>query len=82
MMEPIYFYFQETPLDANNKFMINFSNTQLVYQIKSSPKSDYYIKTVNFNLIIASDYGDVNTRYKRSIRKTSIIARKRPSLPI
>ena len=36
-MEPIYFYFKKTPLDANNKFMLDFSNTELVYQINFSP---------------------------------------------
>ena len=34
MMESIYFYFKETPLDTNNKFTLDFSNTELIYQIK------------------------------------------------
>ena len=60
MMEPIYFYFKETMLDTNNKFTLDFSNTELVYQINFSPKIDYYyIKTMNCNLIIANDYGNV-----------------------
>ena len=58
MMEPIHFYFKETPLDTNNKFTLNFSYTELVYQIHFSPKNDYYIATMNCNLIIANDYGD------------------------
>ena len=36
-MEPIYFYLKETLLDAINKFMLDFSNTELVYQINFSP---------------------------------------------
>ena len=46
-MEPIYFYFKETPLDTNNKFKLDFSNTELVYQINLSPKNGYYITTIN-----------------------------------
>ena len=73
MMEPIYFYFKETPLNTNNKFTLDFSNTGLVYQIKFSLKNDYYVTTMNFNF---------NTRYNRSIRKKLIIAKKRPCLSI
>ena len=70
MMEPIYFYFKETPLDANNKFMLDFSNTELVYQINFSPKNDYYITTTNCNLIIANDYGDVTQDIKDRSEKS------------
>ena len=44
-MEPIFFYFKETPLEANNKFMLDFANTELVYQINFSKENDYYITT-------------------------------------
>ena len=64
MMKPIYFYFKETPLDTNNKFTLDFSNTELVYQINFSPKNDYYITTMNCNLIIANDCGDVTQDIK------------------
>ena len=64
MMEPIYFYFKVTPLDTNNKFTLDFSNTELVYQINFSPKNDYDITTMNCNLIIANDYDDVTQGIK------------------
>ena len=64
MMEPIYFYFKQTTLDANNKLTLDFSNTELVYQKKFSPKNDYYITTMNCNLIIANDYGDLTQDIK------------------
>ena len=82
MMEPIYFYFKETPLDANNKSTLDFSNTDLVYQINFSPKNDYYITTINCNLIITNDYGDVTQDIKDLSEKKLIIARKRPYLTI
>ena len=46
-MEPIYFYFKETPLDEDNKFTLDFSNTEFAYQINLSPKNCYYITTMN-----------------------------------
>ena len=58
MMEPIYFYCKETPLDTNNKFRLDFSNIEMVYQTNFSPKNGYYITTMNRNLIIANDYSD------------------------
>ena len=64
MMKPTYFYFKETPLDANNKFKFDFSNTELIYQINFTPKNDYYITIMNCNLIIANNYGDVRQNMK------------------
>ena len=64
MMKSIYFYFKETPLETNNKFTLDFSNTELVYQINFSPKNDYYITTMNCNLTIANDYDDVTQDIK------------------
>ena len=81
-MEPIYFYFKETRLDVNNKFTLDFSNTELVYQINFSPKNDYYITTMNCNLIVANNYGDVTQDIKDLSKKKSIIARKRSCLSI
>ena len=56
-MEPIFFYFKETPLGVDNRFTLDFSNTELIYQINFSAKNDYYIATMNCNLVIANDYG-------------------------
>ena len=44
-MEPIFFYFKEPPLEANNKFMLDFANTELVYQINFPKENEYYITT-------------------------------------
>ena len=58
-MEPIFFYLKETPFKANDKFMLDFSNTELVYQINFSTENDYYITTMNCNLVIANNYDDL-----------------------
>ena len=78
-VEPIYFYFKETPLDTKNNFTLDFSNTELVYQINFSPKNDYYITTMNFNLIIANDCGDVTQDIKDPSEKSRLLLAKGPA---
>ena len=39
--------------------ILDFSNTELVNQINFSNKNDYYVTTMNGNLVIAFDYGDL-----------------------
>ena len=57
-MEPILFYFKGTPLEGNNKFTLDFSNTKLVHHKNFSTGNDYYITTMNCNLVIANNLLD------------------------
>ena len=52
-MEPVFFYFEETPIGVDNRFTLDFSNTELIYLIKFSTENDYHITTMNCNLVIA-----------------------------
>ena len=76
IMQPIYFYFKETLLDANNKFTVDFSNTELVYHINFCPKNDYNITTMNCNLIIANSCGDVTQDIKDLSEKSRLLLEK------
>ena len=78
MIEPIYFYFKETPLDANNRFRLDFSNTELVYQINFSPKNDYHITTMNCNLTITNDFGNATQDIKDLSEKSRLLLEKGP----
>ena len=40
MMEPVFIYFKEIALDENNKFALEFSQTDQIYKIHFSPKKD------------------------------------------
>ena len=57
-MEPILFYFKGTPLEGNDKFTLDFSNTKLVHHKNFSTDNDYYITTMNCNLVIANNLLD------------------------
>ena len=68
-MKPIFFYFKEIPLEANNKLTLDFSNMKLIYQINFPLENDYYITTMNCNLVIVNNYGDVIDNIKKLSRK-------------
>ena len=72
-MEPIFFYFKETLLQANNKFTLDFSSMELIYQINFSTEYDYYITTMNCNLIKANDYGDLLDDIKELSTKSRLL---------
>ena len=78
-MEPIFFYFKETTLEANNKIKLDFQNTQLVYQTNFSTENGYYITTMNCNLVIAKDYGDLLDYTKKISAKRRLFLEKGPS---
>ena len=69
-MEPIFFYFKETPLGVDNRFTLDFSNTELIYQINFSTEKEYYTTTMNGNLVIAN-----NSRLLNDIKKLSAKSR-------
>ena len=76
-MEPIFFYFEEAPLGLFNRFTLDFSNTELNYQINFSTENDYYITTMNCNLVIANDYGRLLDDIKKLSTKSRFLLEKR-----
>ena len=71
--------FIETPLEANNKFTLDFSNTELIYQINFSTKNDYYITTINCNLVISNGYGYLIDDIKELSTKSRLLLEKGPA---
>ena len=81
-MEPIFFYFKETSTRVDNKFTLDFSNTELIYQINVSNENDYYITTMNCNLIISNDYGGLLDGKKKLSTKSQLLLKKETSISI
>ena len=54
-MEPIFIYFKEIALNENNKFMLEFSQTDQIYKVHFSLRKDYFIMSVNFDLNLEQD---------------------------
>ena len=79
MMNPIFFYFKETPVDVNKRFTLDFSNTELIYQINFSTENDYYITTMNCNLVIANNFGDRVKDLKDLSEKSRLLLKNGPA---
>ena len=54
-MNPAFIYFREIPLKDNNKFTLDFSDEEFVQKINLNRKKDYYIASLNCNLILKED---------------------------
>ena len=57
-------------------FTLDFSNTELIYQINFSTENDYYITTMNCNLVIANDYGRLLDNMKKLLTKSRLLLKK------
>ena len=69
----IFIYFKTSDFQ-NNKFVLDFSDTQLVYQIKFLADSDCYITLMNCNLVIQNDYVEgADVYFKDAIGKEKLI---------
>ena len=55
-MKPMFIYFKEILLDQNNRFTLNFSNTDIVYEIHFSSNSDSFLTSMNCNLDLFKDF--------------------------
>ena len=78
-MEPIFFYFKEMQLEVNSKFTLDSSKKELVYQINFSKENDFFITTLNCNLVIANDYGDLLDDIKELSIKSRLLLEKGPA---
>ena len=75
-MEPIIFYFNETPIGVDNTFTLDFSNNELIYHVIFLTENDYYITTMICNLVIANDYGRQLDDIKKLSTKSRLLLEK------
>ena len=54
-MEPTFIYFKEITLNENNKFTLEFSQTDQIYKVYFSPRKDYFITSMNCDLNLEQD---------------------------
>ena len=63
-------------LGIDNRFTLDFSNTELNYQINFSTENDYYITTINSNSVIANSYGRLLDDMKKLSTKNQLLLEK------
>ena len=73
-------YFKEIVLDQNNKFTLDFSQTNQTYKVHFSPKKDYFITSMNCNLDIQEDIkNSVFDEIKELSEKSRLLLVKGPA---
>ena len=72
-MKPVFIYFREVPFNDNNKFVLDFLGAEFVQRFYFSKKTDYYIASLDCNLILKEE---TKKDRKKLIEKLSEISRK------
>ena len=75
--EPTFLYLKRAEL-LKNKFVLDFLETEVLYQIKFSTEKDYYTTSMNYNLIIHDDYEYVSDEIKQLSKKSNLLSEKGP----
>ena len=65
--EPNFLYFKTAEF-LKNKFVLDFLQTEVVHEIRFSTEKEYYITSMNCNLIIYDDYEHVNDEIKQPLK--------------
>ena len=66
-------YFDEVPLQDDNKFTLDFSNEEIVQKVNFNKIIDYYIASLDCNLLLKED---IKKERKKLIEKLSEISRE------
>ena len=78
-MKLIFICFKEIELDDNDKFTLDFSNTEIIYEIDFLTKNDYYITSLNCDLIVKENNDDKSKLIKDLSEKSRLLLEKGPA---
>ena len=70
--QPIFLYFKTAEF-LKSKFVVDFLQTEVEYQIRFSTEKDYYITSMNCNLIIHDDYEHACDEIKQLSKKSDLL---------
>ena len=80
-MESVFIYFKEIGSDENNKFMLEFSQTDQICKVHFSREKDYFITSMNSNLDLQEDLKNTNVldEIKELSEKSRLLLEKGPA---
>ena len=78
-MKLIFICFKEIELDDNDKFTLDFSNTEIIYEIDVLTKNDYCITSLNCDLIVKENNDDKSKLIKDLSEKSRLLLEKGPA---
>ena len=79
MMTPDFIDFKQLLLGSNNKFTLDFLNKEFVKEIEFSPKNDYYMTSLNCNLIVKEHIDDRKNLIEELSQKSRFLLEKGPA---
>ena len=76
-----FIYFKEIALNENNKFTLEFYQTDQIYKVHFSPKKDYFITSMNCDLNLEQDIKNdgVLDEVKEPSEKSRLLLEKGPT---
>ena len=78
-MRPCFIYFNEIKLDDNNAFTLDFSNEELKQEVSFSTKNDYFIASLNCNLIVKEHIDKKKKLIEDLSKKSRLLLEKDPT---
>ena len=78
-MRPCFIYFNEIKLDDNNTFTLDFSNEELKQEVSFSTKNDYFIASLNCNLIVKEHIDKKKKLIEDLSKKSRLLLEKDPT---
>ena len=76
-MKPIFIYIKEIELD-NIKFTLDFSNTEIIYEIDFLMKNRFYITSLNCDLNVKEYNGNKRKLVKDLLEKVGCYSKRAP----
>ena len=75
-MDLIFIYFRKIDLKDNNKFTLDFSDEQNVQEVIFLKNRDYYVTSLNCNLIVKEHINDKKGLIKEISQKSRFLLEK------
>ena len=68
-MKPSFLYFKEIPFNDNNKFVLDFSDEEFVQKVYFDKNINYYILSLDCNLILKEEIKKIKKILKNFLKK-------------
>ena len=68
-MKPVFIYFKEIPFNDNNKFVLDFSDQEFIQKVYFDKNIDYYIASLDCNLIMKKEIKKYIKKMKNFLKK-------------
>ena len=75
-MKPVFIYFKEIPFNDNNKFVLDFSDQEFIQKVYFDKNIDYYIASLDCNLILKDEIKKDEKKLKNFLKKSRLLLEK------